>query len=101
MDKGAWRATVHGVAKSWTRHYRATTLSNQSGVSAEPGLASSSVLSSSPWLLSACPGLRAASLTSGAYSAESFVHIPHPAPLFSPATQMPLDLFMLIFAPWD
>ena len=25
MDRGAWRATVHGVAKSWTRQSQKTT----------------------------------------------------------------------------
>ena len=26
MDRGAWRATVHGVAKSWTRVHNAISL---------------------------------------------------------------------------
>ena len=30
MDRAAWRATVHGVAKSWTRLKRLSTQANQS-----------------------------------------------------------------------
>ena len=30
MDRGAWRATVHGVAKSWTRLKRLSSSSSSS-----------------------------------------------------------------------
>ena len=40
MDRGAWQATVHGVAKSWTRlsmHTRATCLNRNGGAHPRPG----------------------------------------------------------------